>query len=143
MGYQVKENPKGSRDALVNPEESRIAKKAKEHRGTWKIHEALQLLDEAAKEKKEELGQLLAEKYSQVRDVMYEATESYKEVVLETRHSLNKVVSDGEERIKEVTTGIDKRVHDNPWLFLGMAAVGFFLSGYVIGGSMRSEVKYR
>lgn len=143
VGYQVKENPKGGRDVLISPRESRIAKKAKEHRGTWKIQEALQLLNEAAEEKKEVLGHLLAEKYSHVREVMYEATESYREVVQEKRQSFNEAVADGKERIQELTTDIDKRVHNNPWLFLGMVAVGFFLSGYMMSGSMRSEIKYR
>lgn len=143
MNYRTKENPKGGTAVPHNPKEESATKKVREHGSSWKIDEALQLLDEAAKEKKEEIGHLMTEKYSNIKEVFHEATRSYTEVIEETKRNISDAVTTGEEKLKEMTTDIDKRVHENPWTFLGIAAVAFFLSGYILSGSIRSEIRYK
>src|SRR5574340_1127887 len=94
MNFQTKEDQKAG--VLNNPKEE------KEYSSTEKINKALKLLDEVAKEKKEELNQLIIEKYSNIKDMMNEATESYKEVVEKTKQNLNEVMTSGEEKAKEI-----------------------------------------
>ncbi|MCF6157283.1 MAG: DUF883 domain-containing protein [wastewater metagenome] len=142
MDYQSKEGRRGSTDITRKPEGVSAMEQVRKHGSTWKIDEALQLLDEAAREKKEELGRLMTEKYSDIKEALNDATKSYREVVEKTKRSMNDTVTTGEEKMREITTGIDKRVHENPWLFFGVAAIGFFLSGFLLSGSFRSEMKH-
>lgn len=124
---------------VENPLES----STKEHGSTQKIDEALALLDEVAKEKRAELNQLIREKYSNIQEVLDEAKDMYREVVEKTKQNLSGAITGGEEKLKEISMGVDKKVHENPWLFLVVAVTGGFLFGYIFGGSKRLEMKHR
>lgn len=79
------------------------------------LEKALDLLNKAAKEEKEELGEMIQEKYGHLR----EALEKKEEMMA------GKVTA-GEEKIKGVASDIDSRFRDNPWPYLlGTAAVAF------------------
>lgn len=109
-----------------------------EHRGSQKLNEAIGLLGEIIQEKKDEFSQLIQQKYSNFREVMREAAGT-KEVISKLRQNVSETITGGEEKIKEISMEVNKRVHENPWLFLGIAATGAFLSGYII----RSGYRYR
>ncbi|GAB62215.1 conserved hypothetical protein [Candidatus Jettenia caeni] len=79
-----------------------------------KIAEALEYLNKEAKEKKGEINRLIGEKYSNIKEMMSGA------------------VASGEEKAKEMATEIDTRVHENPWLSVGIAAAAGFLLGYAV-----------
>ncbi|MFH1893852.1 MAG: hypothetical protein ABIK83_14360 [Candidatus Zixiibacteriota bacterium] len=91
-----------------------------------KITEALQLLEEAAKDKKAELKGLVANKYKNVRDVFFSSEEQVAE-------ALKKAKDASAEKIKEVSGAVDQEVHRNPWPYIGGAAVGALLLGYIMG----------
>lgn len=115
----------------------------REHGSMQKIDEALALLNEVAKEKKTEIDQLIREEYSNIQEIMGGIKDTYTEVIEKTKQNISGAVAGGEERIKEISTGIDKRVHENPWLFLMVAVTTGFLFGYMFGGSRRLETEYR
>ena len=108
-----------------------------EHTSGQKIAEALELLEEAAKQKKDELKTAMADKYTHLKNA-----------VVETEHSLVKSLAEAKEhaveaaaRAKdvavdkacEVARGVDKNVHQNPWPYIGgTAAIGLLL-GYILG----------
>ncbi|MCF6158747.1 MAG: DUF883 domain-containing protein [wastewater metagenome] len=102
-----------------------------------KINRALQLLDEAAREKKEELNHLISEKYSNVREFMNQTAETYKGVIDKTKHSIDEAMISGEERIKEMKAGLDQKFHENPWPFLIITSIICLASGFIIGGTKR------
>lgn len=108
-----------------------------EHTSSEKILEALRLLEEAATQKKDELKSVMVDKYSHL-----------KSVIVETEHSLAKSLSDarkqaveaalhakevGVEKACELANDVDKRVHKNPWPYVGGAAVVGLLLGYILG----------
>lgn len=109
-----------------------------EHRSSQKIDEAIGLLSEIVQEKKAEFSQLINDKYSNFREIIKEAAGT-KEVISKLRQNVSETITGGEEKIKEISMEVNKRVHENPWLFLGIAATGAFLSGYII----RSGSRYR
>lgn len=110
---------------------------------TQNIHEALELLDELAKEKGSEINQLISEKYLNIQEIMDESKNIYKETVEKTKQSLSEAVVRGENKIKEISTRIDRKVHENPWLFIIIGISGSFLFGYILGGAKRLETKHR
>lgn len=91
-----------------------------------KISEALQLLEEAAKDKKAELKSLVADKYKNVKDVFLSGEEQVAEALKKAREAST-------EKIKEVSGAVDQEVHRNPWPYIGGAAVGALLLGFIMG----------
>ncbi len=84
-----------------------------------KITEALGLLNEAAKEKREELKELLTDKYAHVKDMI-----------------VGKALV-GEEKVKEVISEADKRVHKDPWPYIAGATAFSLLLGYLVGSKSK------
>jgi ElaB/YqjD/DUF883 family membrane-anchored ribosome-binding protein len=91
-----------------------------------KINEALRLLDEAARDKKHELRDLMGDQYHHLRDA-----------VVEGEHNLLRIAArakdEGVEKAKQVAGDVDKHVHDHPWPYIGGAAVTALLVGYIMG----------
>ena len=101
------------------------------------IEEALKLLEEAAKMKKNELKSVLSDKYTHLKSVIVEAehglvhslSDAKKHAVEAAAHA--KEV--GVEKAKELAGDVDASVHRNPWAYIGGTAVIGLLLGYVLG----------
>jgi ElaB/YqjD/DUF883 family membrane-anchored ribosome-binding protein len=91
-----------------------------------KINEALDLLNELAKEKKAELQGMVSEKYSHLKSVLGGASEKLQG---QARDSF----AQDEETVKEFASTIDKSVRKNPWPYLGGTALGFLILGLLLG----------
>jgi ElaB/YqjD/DUF883 family membrane-anchored ribosome-binding protein len=91
-----------------------------------KISEALELLNEAAKEKKDELKGLMVNKYSHIRDAMTSGVEHAQEVI-----------GQGKEKVIEIASDVDKRVHKDPWVYIAGAAAASLLLGYFMGAKRK------
>lgn len=104
-----------------------------------KIDEALGLLDRELKGSSGEINRLISEKYSNLKEIMSGATHTGREAIEKTRHSLEEAVKSGEEKTKEIGMEIDRKVHANPWLAVGIAAVSGFLLCYIIEAGKRSK----
>lgn len=114
--------------------------KTKENpKGTLRIEEALEFLNSKLEGKRDEIDRLINEKYSNLKEVIRGATDSGKEMMEKTKQTMEEAVGKGEERAKEMAAEIDKRVHNNPWLAIGIAAASGFLLSYLIGAGKRSK----
>lgn len=102
-----------------------------------KLTEALELLNEAAKDKKDEMKELVTDKYSHLREAVATKAEQGKEILKTARHLAQDIALEDREKIKEALILADKRVRKDPWLYLGTAAVVSLLLGYVMGSSKR------
>ena len=95
-----------------------------------RINEALELLNEAAKDKKAELQNIVADKYSSLKSVLGEVAEGLQQQARGTyKH--------GKEKIKDLASKSDKSVHKNPWQYLGGTAIGFLILGFFLGRSTK------
>lgn len=108
-----------------------------EHTSSENIAEALKLLEEAAKQKKDEVKAAMSDKYTNL-----------KSLIMEKEHSLAKSLASakdravdaathakdvGIEKARELAGAVDKSVRENPWAYIaGTAGVGLLL-GYIIG----------
>ncbi len=91
-----------------------------------KIEGALELLAEAADDKKQEIQDLLANKYKDLRETLQGAESSAVE-------SAGEIATQARKKAHTVAAGIDEKAHDHPWRLLGWSTVAALLVGYVIG----------
>ena len=103
-----------------------------------KIDEALQLLNEAAKDKKDELRRLLGEKYSSIKETLTEVALSNRDVVDRVRRIATDKIEAGQEKAIEAFEDLDKDIRRNPWGYIGGVAAGALLVGFILGNSRRS-----
>jgi len=98
-----------------------------------KLHEALALVNEAARDEKEHVTEIINDKYSHLKDLAMEQgtklNDVKKKVADATLHARDVSVA----KSKELAGTIDDNVHRNPWPYLGGAAVGGLLLGYILG----------
>ena len=97
-----------------------------------KIHEALELLNEAAKEKKEEVFDVVNAKYEHLREMFAGATEEGQNLAEDAKENISKTLHAQEKKIKAMAINLDKQVRKNPWVYIGGAAVGALVVAMLI-----------
>ncbi len=102
-----------------------------------KLTEALELLNGAAREKKDELKGLLTDRYSHIKQAMAAATEHSLEILGKAKGVAWDKILEGEEKIKEVAIEADKRVRKDPWPYIAGAAAFSLLLGYLMGSKRK------
>jgi ElaB/YqjD/DUF883 family membrane-anchored ribosome-binding protein len=102
-----------------------------------KIEEALELLQEAARDKKNELKNLILDKYSDLKDTFFDGGNGFAQDISETTRraaeSIQHAKQVGQEKIREAASRVDQEVHTNPWSYIGGIAVGALILGYLFG----------
>ena len=112
-----------------------------EHASSENIAEALKLLEEAAKHKKDELQTLMSDKYTHLRSLIMENDSSLmKSLTNAKEHAIQAATHYKEasvDRAREVAQGVDKNVHRNPWAYIAGTAAVAVLLGYILGRSRK------
>ncbi|MCG3176795.1 MAG: hypothetical protein MOGMAGMI_01759 [Candidatus Omnitrophica bacterium] len=103
-----------------------------------KFEEALHLLNEAAREKKDEIQRLLGDKYTHIRSVIQDASVEGRDRFDRLKDEASERWEEGQEQVSRAAKEIDKNVRQNPWPYIGGAAVGALLLGFLMGSSRRS-----
>ncbi len=105
---------------------------AKAHEKKDKINEALELLNDAAKEKKDEVFEVINTKYGHVREMFSGAAENGQALAAQARKQLSNRLQVESRKIKLAAGAFDKKVHKNPWTYLGGAALGSLCVGLLL-----------
>lgn len=93
-----------------------------------KINEALELLNDAAQHKRDEIMKLVTNKYS-----------DFREAVEATKETAGEYIHEGQVKVRKAVKDVDKRVHKNPWTFIGAAAGVALLLGFILGKSSNRD----
>lgn len=105
------------------------------------IAEALKLLEEAAKQKKDELRTVLSDKYTNLKSLIVENESTLVKALSDAkRHAVEAAAHAkevGVEKGREIAGDVDKRVHQNPWPFIAGSAVFGLLLGAILGRSAK------
>ncbi|MFA5039232.1 MAG: hypothetical protein WC732_06090 [Candidatus Omnitrophota bacterium] len=92
------------------------------------ITDALETLNSAAQENKEEIKQIVREKFGQVKDILGAQ-----------KGMLQEKVAEGREVVTEQLTRIDSSVRSNPWPFLATAAASSFVLGVLFTNNKKKS----
>jgi len=102
-----------------------------------KISEALKMLEEAAKEKKSELQNMLKGKYSTFKEALIDGEQDLADALGVAKKRAIKAAENageiGAKRARELAEELDEQVHENPWHYIGGVALGALLIGYILG----------
>ena len=103
-----------------------------------KPEEAMELLHEAAREKKEELSEGVYKNVNRIRGLVNQASANGRKALHEAKEKAQEAFHSGESAVREKAAEASRRVHAYPWIFLGCVAVGAFYLGYKLN-SRKSE----
>ena len=104
-----------------------------------KFEEAFQLLNEAAREKTEEIQNILGDKYSDIRRIIEQQAAKQKQNLKRVQRVAGDWLEEGEEKAREVASDLDENVRENPWAYIGGVAAGALLLGFILGSSSRNR----
>ena len=104
-----------------------------------KFEDALQLLNEAAREKKDEIQDLLGDKYTDIRRIIEQAASKQQKNLKRAQRVAGEWIDENEEKLREVASEVDESVHENPWPYIGGVAVATLLLGFILGSSSRNK----
>lgn len=91
-----------------------------------KFGEALEPLEEAAKDKKAKLQSLVSEKYGSLKSAIGDVAGGLQKQGRETYEH-------GIEKVKDLASRSDESVRKHPWPYLGGTAIGFLILGFFLG----------
>jgi ElaB/YqjD/DUF883 family membrane-anchored ribosome-binding protein len=97
---------------------------------------ALKLLEEAAKQKRDELKTAMSDKYASLKGLIVEGESSLMASLTAAKKRAVEVATDAKDasvkKARAVARGVDESVHQSPWPYVaGSAAVGLLL-GYML-----------
>ena len=115
-------------------------------KGKGKINEALAILEEAAKDKKEELNKLVGSGYANVRELFAEGLKKSSQA----QEKLGDAVSDGEKIVEETiqkgsmyvqdaTNQLEKEIRNKPMLYLTIVSAASLFIGYLLGSKKEGD----
>jgi ElaB/YqjD/DUF883 family membrane-anchored ribosome-binding protein len=91
-----------------------------------KLEEALSLLNEAARDKREEVKTLISEKYSDLTSALSDAADA-------SGRWLRKEGRLATDTTKEAVSTVNGSIHKHPWPYIGGVAVGTLVLGLMLG----------
>ena len=121
----------------ITPETERTA--AMENNNTKKFEDALNLLNEAAREKKDEIQNLIGEKYTHIRGVLEDTAAKGRKNYRRVKQTAEDFLAEGGDSLRAAADDLDDRVRENPWGYIGGVAVGALLLGFILGSSSRNK----
>ena len=96
-----------------------------------RINEALNLLNEVAKDKKAEIREMIHGKYDHLRSAVGGTAGKM-------QHDISAGYHEGIKKVKDVAEQVDESVHKNPWPYIGGVALGALIIGYIMGRTKKS-----
>lgn len=98
-----------------------------------KIQEALDLLNEAARDKKEEFEDIMTGKYSELKSTLLDMEAQAEKGAEQGAERAKELGQEAREVVNQKAHQIDEHVHQDPWKVLGWSVAGAFMVGFLLG----------
>lgn len=104
-----------------------------------KLTDALELLNEAAREKKDEIRNLIGDRYSAIQDAMQDVVSQGKRTFKKAKNEAQGFLQEGEEKVEKTVRTVNKEIQKSPWKYIGGTALGALVLGFLLGNSKRDK----
>ena len=112
-----------------------------EHTSNENIAAALKLLEEAAKQKKDEVKTAIADKYESLKGLIMESESSLMKSLITAKDRALEAAAEARaasvEKARAIACDVDQSVHRNPWPYIAGAGVIGLLLGWTLGRSRK------
>lgn len=102
-------------------------------RNSTSITDAIKILEEAARDKREEVQSIFSGNYENLKELILENEKSLKKTLHHAKDSAVEAATDfekeGVRKACELGHDVDKNVHEFPWRYIG----GSMLAGLIVG----------
>src|SRR5688572_18721076 len=95
-----------------------------------KIQEALEILNETARNKRQELYDVMGEQYEDIRSAFSDVKSTGRKTLHKARERASNLAGAQSEQIKQAAAQVDHKLRNNPWPILAGVAIGSFIVGY-------------
>ncbi len=100
---------------------------------TKKINDALEMLNQAAQGKKEDFSKLLTDKFGDLKKAFHDMESDVSDEASEGLEKLKSLRDSAVGHTKDTAASVDKKVHDAPWISLGLTLVTAVALGVLLG----------
>jgi ElaB/YqjD/DUF883 family membrane-anchored ribosome-binding protein len=100
---------------------------------TQKITDALEVLNEAAREQADELGSLCARKYKDLHKAVGAVEHDVADSVRHGRERLAALRHAAADEVKSTAKTVDRKAHESPWVAMAPAVVAALAIGFLVG----------
>lgn len=101
------------------------------------IDQALKVLDNAAKESTKEIRSMVDQDYSQLKQIFGEDKANVKSAFGEMKTATAESLYNAKEQVvattQQTAQRVDESVHENPWVYIGGAALVTAIAGFLLG----------
>ncbi len=94
-----------------------------------KIQDALELLNDAAQDKKHEVYEMIGDKYEFLREMFEETVHNGQSAAEHVQKRLAKGFHSEEKKIRDAAGQLGKKIKQDPWKVLGGVALGSLVVG--------------
>lgn len=98
-----------------------------------RIMEALEILDDVAKEKRDEIRDLIQKDFRHIRRAVSDLEEPARDLRDRLNEYARELRHSGGEQARDVARRIDREVHSHPWAYMTGLGVSSLVLGFVLG----------
>ncbi len=111
--------------------------------GTESIDQALKLLDSVAKSHSQEIKRKVVNDYQGLKDIISKSERGDDKKILDYVSNLESTYRNIQNRTvdmaKKASTKVDQTAHENPWYFVGGAAIAGSFLGLFLGSKIKGK----
>lgn len=100
---------------------------------TKKINDALELLNQAALAKKEDFSKLVTDKFGDLKEAFHNLESDVGDEASEGLDKLKSLRDSAVEHTRDTASSVDRKVHESPWISLGLTLAGALVIGIFLG----------
>ncbi len=108
-----------------------------------RLSEAMQTLDELAAQEREAIKELLSGQFGNLRRTILEVEPELRSSIRTASEKFSRFASNTKEatkeRMKEIGKNVDEKVHQSPWPFIGVSAIGGLIAGYYLANRVQAR----